>query len=127
MLFSVDNIEACIWESLLKRHRWANQPSLDGQGEDMTSTESAHIPEVTLGDEEPSMSSLGLAFSLIVAVVFLLFFSVVFSWEALPALGSFASVFNTLTEDSGIWWYLIGIIGGGAMILMTWVGEVFRA
>ena len=93
----------------------------------MPESDTHRLPEVTIGNEEPALSSLGIAFSLIVSIVFLLFFSVVFSWESFPALGSIVSVFHTLTGESGVWWYLIGIIGGGALFFFTWLGEVFSA
>lgn len=81
------------------------------------------VADVYVGSDEPPMASVAMAFSVICAFISLMFISLVLGWDRLPALGSLISVFSNLTT-SGIWWYLIGIIGGAALLVATWLGEV---
>jgi len=79
------------------------------------------LPDVTLGDDEPPMAKVMLVVSIIAALALLILHGVLFPGSEIPHLGDLVSLFGGLA-NSGIWFFLIGIIVGFAMMLANVLG-----
>jgi hypothetical protein len=88
-------------------------------------TTGSDLPDVTLGDDEPPMARVLLVLSMIGAFGLFILHGVLFPGQALPVFGDIFSLFGGLA-DSGIWFFLIPIFVGFAMMLATLVGEVLE-
>ena len=83
------------------------------------------LPDVTQGANEPDASRVVLAILGLGVLGLVGMFSVIFGWDGFPILSELVPLFDAI-GSSGIWYYLIGILLGFALILMNIVGEVFQ-
>lgn len=88
-------------------------------------TNESILPDVTLGDDEPTMGRVLLVLSIVVAFALLILHSILFPDSELPAFGDVVTLFSGLA-NSGIWIFLIGIIIGFGMMVATVIGEALE-
>jgi hypothetical protein len=89
----------------------------------MTMTNTTTLPDVTTGNGEPSTSRVLLTLFLVGTIGLLSLFTNVFGWDSLPLLSDLIPLIGNL-GGSGIWYYLIGLLGGVAVIVSNLLGEV---
>ena len=80
------------------------------------------LPEMTQGKEEPATARVILTLSAIGALAFVMLYSVLFPGHPFPGLGSVIPLFSEL-GDSVVWFFLLGIGLGMAMLVATLLGE----
>jgi len=86
-------------------------------------TNTTTLPDVTTGKGEPSSSRVLLTLFLVGVIGLLALFSNVFGWDSLPLLSDLIPFIGNL-GGSGIWYYLIGLLAGVAVIVSSLLGEV---
>ncbi|MDP6905994.1 MAG: hypothetical protein QF440_01080 [Candidatus Thalassarchaeaceae archaeon] len=85
----------------------------------------SNLPDVTLGDDEPTMGRVLLVMSIVGSFALLILHSILFPNSELPAFGDVVTLFSGLA-NSGIWIFLIGIIVGFGMMVATVIGEALE-
>lgn len=80
------------------------------------------LPEMMQGKEEPATARVILTLSAIGALAFVMLYSVLFPGHPFPGLGSVIPLFSEL-GDSVVWFFLLGIGLGMAMLVATLLGE----
>tara|TARA_B100001250_G_C19315970_1_gene578333 strand:+ start:5 stop:277 length:273 start_codon:yes stop_codon:yes gene_type:complete len=88
-------------------------------------TDDSILPDVTLGDDEPPMAKVMLIVSILAALALLIMHGVLFPGSDIPALGDVVSLFGGLA-NSGIWFFLVGILIGFGMMVATVMGEALE-
>ena len=84
-------------------------------------TDESMLPDVTLGDDEPTMGRVLLVLSIVASFALLILHSILFPDSDLPAFGDVVTLFSGLA-NSGIWIFLIGILVGFGMIFANVLG-----
>ncbi len=85
--------------------------------------DTSSLPEVTIGDDEPSSSRLLLLISTVAALGLLMLHNVLYPGQDLPVFGELVPLFGGLAH-SGIWFFLIGTMVGFGLMIATLIGEV---
>lgn len=85
----------------------------------------ADLPDVSQGYEEPENSKVILSIIGIGLIGIMVLFTVVFNWNDFPIVGEVVPLFDVV-GTSGVWYYMIGIFIGIALIVTTMMGEVLR-
>ena len=80
------------------------------------------LPEMTQGTDEPTTSRVILTISAVGALAFVILYSVLYPGHPFPGLGSVLPLFSEL-GDSVVWFFLMGIGLGVAMLIATLLGE----
>lgn len=84
-----------------------------------------NLLDVTDGAEEPAASRLLLTVMGVGFLGLLALFNALFSWQALPALENIDGFIGAITSGgSGIWFYLIALLAGLAVVVGRLVSEV---
>ena len=84
-----------------------------------------NLPDVTQGYEEPENSKVILSIIGAGLLGIMVLFTVVFNWNDLPIVGEVVPLFDVV-GTSGIWYYMIGIFVGFALIVTSMMGEALR-
>jgi len=93
----------------------------DGKAGPMSDNNS--LPDITDGVAEPSSTKMVVAIFSVGIIGLLGMFSTLFGWDSLPVISELIPMLDAL-GGSGIWYYLVGIIAGMAIILANALGEV---
>jgi len=83
---------------------------------------SGTLGEFIQGEEEPSSSWVVLAFGLVTSLSLLILHSILYPGRDLPVISEILPVFDGVF-DSGIWFFILGIIGGVFAIIATMLTE----
>ena len=83
---------------------------------------SGTLGEFIQGEEEPSSSGVVLAFGLVPSLSLLILHSILYPGRDLPVISEILPVFDGVF-DSGIWFFILGIIGGVFAIIATMLTE----
>ena len=83
---------------------------------------SSTLGEFIQGEEEPSSSWVVLAFGLVTSLSLLILHSILYPGRDLPVISEILPVFDGVF-DSGIWFFILGIIGGVFAIIATMLTE----
>ena len=83
---------------------------------------SGTLGEFIQGEEEPSSSWVVLAFGLVTSLSLLILHSILYPSRDLPVISEILPVFDGVF-DSGIWFFILGIIGGVFAIIATMLTE----
>ena len=81
------------------------------------------LPDVTVGHGEPATSRVLLTLIGGGVLGLLALFTNIFGWDSMPIIGDMVSLIGNL-GGSGIWYYLIGIGVGMALIIGKLLAEV---
>ena len=79
-------------------------------------TNTTTLPDVTTGNGEPSTSRVLLTLVLVGVIGLFALLSNVFGWDSLPLLSYLIPLVANL-GGSGLWFYLIGLLAGVAVIV----------
>ncbi|MEE2629293.1 MAG: hypothetical protein VX492_00350 [Candidatus Thermoplasmatota archaeon] len=88
----------------------------------MTDGEGALIGEFLQGESEPDSSWILLVLGFVSTLIFLILFSILYPNNDLPVISSVLPVFEGVF-DSGIWFFILGIMIGVFAILGTMLTE----
>lgn len=88
-------------------------------------TTGSDLPDVSLGDDEPAMARVLLVLSILGAFALFILHGVLYPGQSLPTFGDVFTLFGGLA-NSGIWFFLVGIMVGFGMMAATLVGEVLE-
>ncbi|HJM22883.1 MAG: hypothetical protein QF354_00535 [Candidatus Thalassarchaeum sp.] len=83
---------------------------------------SGTLGEFIQGEEEPSSSWVVLAFGLVTSLSLLILHSILYPSRDLPVISEILPVFDGVF-DSGIWFFILGIMGGVFAIIATMLTE----
>ena len=83
---------------------------------------SGTLGEFIQGEEEPSSSWVVLAFGLVTSLSLLILHSILYPGRDLPVISEILPVFDGVF-DSGIWFFILGIMGGVFAIIATMLTE----
>jgi hypothetical protein len=83
---------------------------------------SGTLGEFIQGEEEPSSSWVVLAFGLVTSLSLLILHSILYPSRDLPVISETLPVFDGVF-DSGIWFFILGIMGGVFAIIATMLTE----
>ena len=83
---------------------------------------SGTLGEFIQGEEEPSSSWVVLAFGLVTSLSLLILHSILYPSRDLPVMSEILPVFDGVF-DSGIWFFILGIMGGVFAIIATMLTE----
>ena len=83
---------------------------------------SGTLGEFIQGEEEPSSSWVVLAFGLVTSLSLLILHSILYPSRDLPVISEILPVFDGVF-DSGIWFFILGIMGGIFAIIATMLTE----
>ena len=83
---------------------------------------SSTLGEFIQGEEEPSSSWVVLAFGLVTSLSLLILHSILYPGRDLPVISEILPVFDGVF-DSGIWFFILGIMGGVFAIIATMLTE----
>ena len=83
---------------------------------------SGTLGEFIQGEEEPSSSWVVLAFGLVTSLSLLILHSILYPGRDLPVISEILPVFDGVF-DSGIWFFILGIMGGVFAIIATMMTE----
>lgn len=81
------------------------------------------LPDLTQGSAEPELSRVILTMMSVGIIALLGLFSVVFGWDSFPIIGNLVPFFE-MVGDGGIWYYIIGILVSGLLLLSSMAAEV---
>lgn len=93
-----------------------------GRGTKMSDDGSEAIGEFLQGEHEPASSWIVLAFGLVTALVLLVLHSILYPGRELPVIAEILPVFEGVF-DSGIWFFILGVMLGGFAIIATMLTE----
>ena len=88
----------------------------------MTDGDGALIGEFLQGESEPASSWILLVLGFVSTLIFLILFSILYPINDLPVISSVLPVFEGVF-DSGIWFFILGIMIGVFAILGTMLTE----
>ena len=88
----------------------------------MTDGDGALIGEFLQGESEPDSSWILLVLGFVSTLIFLILFSILYPNNDLPVISSVLPVFEGVF-DSGIWFFILGIMIGVCAILGTMLTE----
>ena len=83
---------------------------------------SGTLGEFIQGEEEPSSSWVVLAFGLVTSLSLLILHSILYPSRDLPVISEILPVFDGVF-DSGIWFFILGVMGGVFAIIATMLTE----
>ena len=88
----------------------------------MADGEGALIGEFLQGESEPESSWILLVLGFVSTLIFLILFSILYPNNDLPVISSVLPVFEGVF-DSGIWFFILGVMGGVFAIIATMLTE----
>ena len=88
----------------------------------MSESGSGAVGEFIQGEEEPSSSWVVLAFGLVTSLALLVLHGILYPSRDLPVISEILPVFDGVF-DSGIWFFILGIMGGVFAIIATMLTE----
>ena len=83
---------------------------------------SGTVGEFIQGEEEPSSSWVVLAFGLVTSLALLILHGILYPGRDLPVISEILPVFDGVF-DSGIWFFILGVMGGVFAIIATMLTE----
>ena len=83
---------------------------------------SGAIGELIQGEEEPSSSWVVLAFGLVTSLALLVLHGILYPGRELPVISEILPVFDGVF-DSGIWFFILGVMVGVFAIIATMMTE----
>ena len=83
---------------------------------------SGTLGEFIQGEEEPSSSWVVIAFGLVTSLSLLILHSILYPGRDLPVISEILPVFDGVF-DSGIWFFILGVMGGVFAIIATMLTE----
>ena len=88
----------------------------------MTNDDAWSIGEVLQGEREPTSSWLFLVLGLVATLIFLVLYGILYPGSDLPVISSILPVFEGVF-DSGIWFFILGVMIGVFAIVGTMLTE----
>ena len=88
----------------------------------MSESGSGAVGEFIQGEEEPSSSWVVLAFGLVTSLALLILHGILYPGRDLPVISEILPVFDGVF-DSGIWFFILGVMGGVFTIIATMLTE----
>ena len=88
----------------------------------MSESGSGAVGEFIQGEEEPSSSWVVLAFGLVTSLALLILHGILYPGRDLPVISEILPVFDGVF-DSGIWFFILGVMGGVFAIIATMLTE----
>ena len=88
----------------------------------MSESGSGAVCEFIQGEEEPSSSWVVLAFGLVTSLALLILHGILYPGRDLPVISEILPVFDGVF-DSGIWFFILGVMGGVFAIIATMLTE----
>ena len=88
----------------------------------MSESGSGAVGEFIQGEEEPSSSWVVLAFGLVTSLALLILHGILYPGRGLPVISEILPVFDGVF-DSGIWFFILGVMGGVFAIIATMLTE----
>ena len=88
----------------------------------MSESGSGAVGEFIQGEEEPSSSWVVLAFGLVTSLALLILHGILYPGRDLPVISEILPVFDGVF-DSGIWFFILGVMGGVFAIIATMMTE----
>jgi|TARA_B100001013_G_scaffold260508_1_gene163371 hypothetical protein len=83
---------------------------------------SGTVGEFIQGEEEPSSSWVVLAFGLVTSLALLVLHGILYPGRDLPVISEILPMFDGVF-DSGIWFFILGVMGGVFAIIATMLTE----
>ena len=83
---------------------------------------SSTVGEFIQGEEEPSSSWVVLAFGLVTSLALLMLHGILYPSRDLPVISEILPMFDGVF-DSGIWFFILGVMGGVFAIIATMLTE----
>ena len=83
---------------------------------------SGTVGEFIQGEEEPSSSWVVLAFGLVTSLALLVLHGILYPGRDLPVISEILPMFDGVF-DSGIWFFILGVMGGVFAIIATMMTE----
>jgi hypothetical protein len=83
---------------------------------------SSTVGEFIQGEEEPSSSWVVLAFGLVTSLALLVLHGILYPGRDLPVISEILPMFDGVF-DSGIWFFILGVMGGVFAIIATMLTE----
>ncbi|HIG37768.1 MAG TPA: hypothetical protein EYQ15_00410 [Candidatus Poseidoniales archaeon] len=83
---------------------------------------SGTVGEFIQGEEEPSSSWVVLAFGLVTSLTLLILHGILYPSRDLPVISEILPMFDGVF-DSGIWFFILGVMGGVFAIIATMLTE----
>jgi hypothetical protein len=83
---------------------------------------SGTVGEFIQGEEEPSSSWVVLAFGLVTSLTLLVLHGILYPSRDLPVISEILPIFDGVF-DSGIWFFILGVMGGVFAIIATMLTE----
>jgi hypothetical protein len=80
------------------------------------------VGEFIQGEEEPSSSWVVLAFGLVTSLTLLVLHGILYPSRDLPVISEILPIFDGVF-DSGIWFFILGVMGGVFAIIATMLTE----
>ncbi len=88
----------------------------------MSESGSGTVGEFIQGEEEPSSSWVVLAFGLVTSLALLVLHGILYPGRDLPVISEILPMFDGVF-DSGIWFFILGVMGGVFAIIATMLTE----
>ena len=88
----------------------------------MSESGSGAVGEFIQGEEEPSSSWVVLAFGLVTSLTLLVLHGILYPSRDLPVISEILPIFDGVF-DSGIWFFILGVMGGVFAIIATMLTE----
>lgn len=88
----------------------------------MSESGSGAVGEFIQGEEEPSSSWVVLAFGLVTSLALLILHGILYPGRDLPVISEILPMFDGVF-DSGIWFFILGVMGGVFAIIATMLTE----
>ena len=100
----------------------ASFPLGHGRGTKMSEGNSEAVGEFLQGEKEPASSWIILALGLVTALSLLVLHSILYPGRELPVISEILPVFEGVF-DSGIWFFILGVMLGAFAIIATMLTE----
>ena len=81
------------------------------------------LPETTVGGAEPAPGRILMTLLCVGILGLFALYATTFGWNEIPVIGDIVPLLGNL-GDSGIWFYLIGLVVGIGAIVATLIAEV---
>ena len=88
----------------------------------MSESGSGTVGEFIQGEDEPSSSGVVLAFGLVTSLALLVLHGILYPSRDLPVISEILPIFDGVF-DSGIWFFILGVMGGVFAIIATMLTE----
>ncbi len=88
----------------------------------MSESGSGTVGEFIHGEEEPSSSWVVIAFGLVTSLALLVLHGILYPSRDLPVISEILPMFDGVF-DSGIWFFILGVMGGVFAIIATMLTE----